>query len=114
MVKRPANSCVSSGGKALESLPPDAPGAMIRRSQRAHASQLFPVHLSAVLQRGQYLLALSEVLLLPSPFLNSWYFFVGFLSSHILLDFSVTLLGVSLSQILFSSHSVSGSLMWRE
>lgn len=51
MVKRPANSSVSSSKKALESLPPDAPGAMIRKSHRAHASQLFPVPLSAVKKR---------------------------------------------------------------
>lgn len=61
----------------------------------------------------QCLLTLGEVLLFPSS-LSSWYFFIVFLSSHVLLDFSVTLLGVALSQMLFSFHIVFGSLMWRE
>lgn len=47
VVKRPADSSLSQSKKALSLLPPGAPGATIRMSQRAHASQLSPVLPSA-------------------------------------------------------------------
>ena len=83
MVKRPAGSSVPSGQKAPESLPPDAPGAMIRRSQGL-TPYSYP-HTPTCCHREEgmrvRIFGLSEVLLLPSSLLSSWYVFMGFLSS---------------------------------
>lgn len=116
VVKRLAGSSVPSGQKAPESLPPDAPGAMIRRSQ-GFTPYSYP-HTPTCCHREEgmrvRIFGLSEVLLLPSSLLSSWYVFMGFYLPQVLLDFSVTLLGVSLSQIFFSFHFGFGSLMWKE